>query len=177
MKKERLAQFFRSRFFLGIVIGVVCMLLVFCIFEAGVAFGYHEALFSGRWGENYGKNFGEPEDSVGLPSSHTPFADGNVGTILSITPANADAAASTTTFVLESAQRPEEKVVIDGDTVIRNREDTIQASDLTVGMQVVVIGEPNDQGQIVAKLIRVLPAGSSQPSTGAPNQAGQPTNP
>ena len=155
MSKESLSQFFQSKLFAGIIVGVCIMLVVICIFEAGIVVGYHEASFSSQWGENYGKNFGDsnPENQMGLPDMHAPNPDGILGKIVSVSPASA----STTTIVISSSQKPEEKILINSNTIIRNHEDTIDASALTVGTSVVILGSANDQGEIQASLIRVVP--------------------
>ncbi len=151
MNSQRLANFFRSRYFLGILIGLIVLLIVFAIFEAGVAFGYHEAMFSARWGEDYGRNFGEPEDALGLPSSHMPMPEGNVGQIASIT-----GSATSTILFVSSKEHPEEKVLVDDDTIIRKKDTVLQPSQLAVGMSIVVLGAPNSDGAIDAKFIRVF---------------------
>jgi hypothetical protein len=47
------------------------------------------------------------------------------------------------------------------DTEIRRFKDVIQLNDLKVNEPIVVIGEPNDSGQIIAKFIRMMPFPSS----------------
>jgi hypothetical protein len=49
-------------------------------------------------------------------------------------------------------------VVIKEDTAIMRFRETIKPSDLKVDDSIVVIGEPNDAGQIEAKFIRVMPS-------------------
>ena len=153
MSKESLAEFFRSKLFAGIIAGVCIMLFVLCIFEAGVVVGYHEASFSSRWGQNYGRNFGGSEMMPGFPDMHGPNSNGTMGKIISVS-----TVASTTTIVVSDPQKPEEKIVINTDTIIRDHENTIPASSLSAGSYVVVLGAPDDQGEIQAKLIRVVPA-------------------
>ena len=40
---------------------------------------------------------------------------------------------------------------------LRPFRDTIQPETLKVGNSVIIIGEPNDQGQITANLVRIMP--------------------
>jgi hypothetical protein len=161
MSKESLAQFFQSKLFAGIIVGVCIMLVVICIFEAGVVVGYHEASFSSHWGENYGANFSDtnPSNQMGLPDMHEPTPDGILGKIISVD----SASTSSTTIVISSTQKPEEKILIDANTEIRSRESTLTISSLKIGTYVVVLGTPNDQGEVQANLIRIVPAPS--PST------------
>ena len=52
-----------------------------------------------------------------------------------------------------------EKIVLVNDqTVIRRGRDNVKVSDLKVDNNLVVIGDPNEMGQIAAKLIRLMPA-------------------
>ena len=171
MSKEHLTKFFQSKLFAGIIVGVCIMLVVICVFEAGVVVGYHEASFSSNWGQNYGANFGDSNTSnqMGLPDAHAPSPDGILGKIVSIS----DPSSSPTTIVISNTQKPEEKVLLDDDTVIRTHEDTVDATSLSVGMYVVVLGIPNDQGEIDAKLIRIVP----DPTDGTPSTSPSAANP
>jgi hypothetical protein len=51
----------------------------------------------------------------------------------------------------------EKIILIKEDTVIKRFRDNIKLSDLKVDDYVTVIGEPNEEGQIQAKLIRLSP--------------------
>ena len=51
----------------------------------------------------------------------------------------------------------EKTVVVTELTEIREFRDTIQVSELTVGDFIVVLGTPNEEGQVEAKLIRTVP--------------------
>ena len=51
-----------------------------------------------------------------------------------------------------------EKIILVSDaTIIKRFQDTIKLADLKVDDYIVVIGEPNNAGQIEAKLIRLMP--------------------
>jgi hypothetical protein len=171
-----LSIFVRSRLFAGIVMGVGITLIVLCIFEVGIAIGYHEATFSSHWGANYGTNFGGGD--YGL-DAHQPTAHGSTGKILSV-----DTTGATTTIIVDGGtSHPEQKVLVTSDTVIRSQENTLTASALTVGVNVVVLGTPDDTGVIDAKLIRIVPAAdisgaSAIPAPGiAPNSPGSTSSP
>jgi hypothetical protein len=161
MSKESIVAFFRSKFFVGIIFGVCIMFVVMGIFKAGVMVGYHEATFSSRWGQNYEQNFGGMGMMPGLPNEHLPNPDGTFGKIISIS-----TTASTTTLVVNSPQNPEEKIVVSADTLVRDHMNTINVTTLSAGSYVVVLGSPNNQGEIEAKLVRVVPApGTTTPSS------------
>ena len=157
--KDSLSHFVRSRLFAGILIGVGIMFILVCVFEAGVSLGYHEATFSSHWGANYEQNFGNGgmQGSMGIPDGHDPEPHGTAGQIISI---------SGSTIVVQNTDRQEQKIVISSSTVIRNQENTMTAASLATGDYVVIVGNPDNQGNIEASLIRIIP--------GAPNTAGAP---
>jgi hypothetical protein len=154
MHNGKLTEFFRSKLFAGIIAGIGITLIAVFIFEAGVSIGYHEATFSERWGAEYGNNFGGPTNGdMGLPDMHLPQPNGTFGKIISVTPGT-----SSTTIVIENSEKPEQEVLVTGDTTIRDHENTVQSSALVVGSYAVVVGDPDSQGEIEAKLIRLVPA-------------------
>ena len=51
----------------------------------------------------------------------------------------------------------EKIVVLKNDTIIKRFRETISQNDLKIDDNIVVIGSPNEQGQIEAKLIRIMP--------------------
>lgn len=159
-----------------IIIGELILLLV--IFNAGMFIGFKKANFSYQWGENYHKNFGGPREGfmpgpMPIPGKG-PGPDfmgedfvnphGTTGVILSIstsTPPSAYQATSTPaqtapSLIIRGNDNTEKTVIIGADTIIRRNRDTITVNNLAGGEMVVVIGEPNNSGQIEAKFIRVF---------------------
>lgn len=131
--------------------GVVILLLVF---GAGVAVGYRSGLFSSRFGENYYHNFfgGGPGGVMGMP---TPMNQhGTIGSVISV---------GSSTIATKDPGGNEQSIVINEDTVIREGNETLTIAGIQDGDQVAVIGEPNDTGQIAARLIRVFDTSSSAP--------------
>ena len=169
MTKDSLSQFIRSRLFAGIALGVAIMLVLVCVFEAGVALGYHEAVFSSHWGANYEHNFGgsDMQGQMGLPDGHGPETFGAIGQIISV---------ASSTMVVQNNDQQEEKVIFNGNTVIRNQENTIPASSLSSGTYVVVVGTPDNQGTIDASLIRVIPSPTSPVSIRVSSSSGAVTS-
>ena len=55
----------------------------------------------------------------------------------------------------------EKVVVILPDAAIRSGMKNVSFSSIALGQVIVVIGEPNDQGQIEAKFVRLMPPGVS----------------
>ncbi|MDR3546737.1 MAG: DUF5666 domain-containing protein [Candidatus Pacebacteria bacterium] len=154
--KDSLLQFVRSRPFTTILIGIGMLIVLLCVFEAGIMIGYREATFSSGWGANYERNFGDKDvqGSIGLPDGRGPQAFGAIGQIINV---------SSTTLLIQDPNHQEQKVVVDKDTLIRNQEDTVTTAALTNGSYVVVVGSPNDSGTIEAKLIRIIPAPPTNP--------------
>ncbi len=153
MKRETIVEFFRSKIFAGIIIGICIMLVAIFVFEVGVSVGYHEAIFSNRWNQNYSQNF-SGLNSFGFSDPHTPNPDGTLGKIVSIT---TDSSGSTT-LIMMSKQKLEEKILITSNTILRDNLKTISVSDLSAGAYAVVIGTPDTKGEIVASLLRLVPS-------------------
>ena len=132
-----------------VVLGELVVLAL--VFGMGVKVGVWKARFSYQWGENYQKNFVGPHRGMmqnffrdrGFMGGH-----GIAGSIIA-----RDAVALT----LKSIDGVERFIVLKSDTAIMRFREAIRPEDLQVGDQVVVLGRPNDAGQIEAKLIRVMP--------------------
>ncbi|KKU72725.1 MAG: hypothetical protein UX98_C0018G0004 [Parcubacteria group bacterium GW2011_GWA2_47_26] len=144
---------------LRIIILIVAGLIVFLlVFRFGVALGYRKAMFSYRWGENYHRNFGGPRggflkeffsDRMDAIESH-----GTFGQIIKI---------DSNTIIVKGRNNVEKIIIVENDTTITRFRKTVELSDLKIDDYVVIIGNPNDTGQIKAKFIRVLPPPPSGP--------------
>ena len=68
---------------------------------------------------------------------------------------------------MQDKDKTEKVILIKDDTQVEKMKDKIQTSDLKIDDFVVVIGSPNDKGQIEAKFIRLMPAPDflNQPQT------------
>jgi len=158
MDHKDVTAFVNSPRFVPILIGIVCIILAVFIFEVGVVVGFHKAEFAEHWQENYDRNFG-PSMMYGMPGSGMPNPHGATGKIISITPP---------TFIIAGGNEPEKIVRVSDDTIIRNGNQTVGTSTLAAGEYVVILGVPNDEGEIEAGLIRVLPAPAGTGSTTTP---------
>jgi hypothetical protein len=130
---------------------VLLAAILVLVFSMGMLVGQKRAEFSFRWAENYHRNFAGPSrgffgnfPAMGFMNSHGIF-----GPIISITG---------NTIIVKGEDTVEETAMISDKTTIINKDGAIKASDLKVGDSIVIIGSPNAQGQIDAKLIRLLPA-------------------
>ncbi len=132
-------------------IGIAAMALV--IFLGGMAVGTRRAFFACKWGENYGRAFGEYAGPLrggmmlGVPGGRMGGFHGVLGSIIS---------ASDDGIVVKGADNVERSVVIDAQTDIRRGLDSIAKGDLKVGDYVMTFGEPDNDGRITARLIRML---------------------
>ncbi len=119
-------------------------------FQLGVFTGYHKASFARDWGDHYGKNFGmeKPESFKGMMRGDLPMSHGAAGKVLTVT---------LPTFVIEDKDGTEKTVTVSTTTIIKSGMQYASSTLLTPNTFVVIIGEPNKNGQIEAKLIRVMP--------------------
>jgi hypothetical protein len=139
-----------------IILGLIIIIAVIFIFGVGIFVGEKKASFSYRWAEQYHKNFAGPpggffENWQKFPGSDFIGAHGVFGQIIKI---------NDSSIIIKGSDNVEKIVLIKDDTIIERFRETIKITDLKVDDFVVVIGDPNDTGQIEAKFIRVLPAPS-----------------
>jgi hypothetical protein len=140
-----------------IIVGLICLVVVVLIFGAGVFVGGMKAKFSYSWAESYHKNFAGPPggffgDWRKFPPPPGEFIEGHgtFGEIIKIN--NSD-------FVIKGQDNVEKIILIKEDTIIEKGRETVKKDELKVGNYIVVIGSPNEQGQIEAKLIRLFNGG------------------
>ncbi|MFA6158316.1 MAG: hypothetical protein WC763_01695 [Candidatus Paceibacterota bacterium] len=144
-----------ARVFASVGLALICALL---IFQAGVAVGYRKASFSRELGNNFYRMFDGGFGSQGrggmMPPPGFMFAEnlpgghGATGRIASL---------NLPSFIVVGPDGIERVVVVSDDTDIRRFRETLEPADLVVGDQVVVLGSPDEAGQISARLIRIMP--------------------
>lgn len=137
-----------------IIVGLAVLLVIILIFNIGMFVGANKAKFSYKWAENYHQNFSGPQQGFFGNWRRPPifpdnFIEGHgiFGEIIKI---------NDTDFIIKDRGDIEKVVLIDEDTVIKDKMENIEKSELKTGTYVVVIGSPNEQGQIQAKLIRIF---------------------
>ncbi len=154
MNADDVLRFFRSRVFVIIIIILFGFALLIGAFTIGAFVGYKKAAFSYRWGENYHLNFGGPRG--GFLRQLEDFGGGDFieghGTFGQIIKINGS------TLIIEGRDKVEKIISVKDGTEIRELRNTLKIDDLKINDYVVVIGEPNDSGQIEAKFIRIMPA-------------------
>jgi hypothetical protein len=152
MKKinEKLEKIFKSKILLGIIYTFGILVLIILIFSAGISVGFHKAQFGRAWGENYEHNFGMKPNfpGPGFRRDNIPNAHGAVGKIIKI---------ENSTLIVQNKENLEKVVLVEENTQILKMKEQIKLTDLKLDDFIVVIGSPNDQGQVKAKLIRLMP--------------------
>jgi hypothetical protein len=141
----------QSKILKSVIIGLGILLVLLVVFKAGTMVGVRKAIFSCRWSDNYHKNFGGPKGGVFQGFNDKDFMDANgvSGQIVKI---------DSSDVMINDEDGIEKVVFIDQSTSIRRGRDNIKITDLNTNDFIVVIGDPNQSGQIVAKLIRVMPS-------------------
>lgn len=149
----------QSKKFRSILFGLVIIVIVLVIFQAGIFVGYYKASFSYRWGNNYHQTFGARERNMPMMGMFRGgFANphGASGKIIKIVLPN---------VIVEDQDDVEKSVLITDDTEIREFRNLIKPEDLKVNDFIIVIGSPNDDGEIQARLIRLMPANMMNTTT------------
>ena len=70
------------------------------------------------------------------------------------------------TLIVQDKDSTEKVILAANDTQVQRMRENITANDLKINDFLVVIGSPNEQGQIEAKLIRLVPSPELMMSTG-----------
>ena len=146
----------KTRTALWIIGGIVAALLVF---GGGMAMGYQRGIFSSHFGEEYYNNFRGNASAGGVMMLGGPppmNQHGTAGTVI-------DVDASNTRITATDPDGDEESIAVDGNTIIREVDQTIPFGSVVPGDRIVVIGEPNGSGQILARFIRIFSGSSSIP--------------
>lgn len=147
-----------------IIIGIAAFAVILLAFSIGKSVGEMRARFSYRWAENYQKNFAGPKQ--GFLNEFQPIpapgefieSHGTFGQIIKIeAPAETSGEA---TLIIKGQGEAEKIIIVNSETIIERFNETLKISDLKVNDFIVVIGEPTDSGQIIAKLIRLFPSTS-----------------
>jgi len=143
-------KFFQSKTFKIILWAIAELIIILIVFKIGTVVGFRMANFSYKWGENYHRNFGGPRGGF-----FGDFIDGNFikpngvfGQIIKI---------DGQTLIIKDQENVEKAVIVNDNTIIERFRERIKPPDLKVDDNIVVIGEPNNNGQIEAKFIRIMP--------------------
>lgn len=129
--------------------GFAVLLLVFGL---GVFVGERKANFSFRWAEQYHRNFAGPAggffQEFARPGEEFLESNGIIGEVMQINDQQ---------IVVKGKNDTERMVNINDKTTIKYQNRNMAIADLKAGDNVVIIGSPNEDGQLEAILIRVMP--------------------
>lgn len=151
-------DFFKaSHFNKSLAVLAAAVVLVF-VFSLGVFVGHEKYRFSREWGENYYGNIMGRRGMMNFDRAGF-NARSALGQIIKIDGDN---------IIIKDQANVEKTISITDKTAIIRDNQNIKITDLKVDDKIVVIGRPNNQGQIEPNLIRVLPVPTSAPAL--PNQ-------
>lgn len=132
-----------------ILFGVGAFIIILLSFQAGMMVGFHKAASSYRFGDNYYHEFeGRDHERGFINNERFPDSHGAMGRIVSV---------HLPSLVIADPYNTEKVVLLSSDTVVRRFRNTLPQAALTVNDFIVAIGSPNENGEIEAKLIRLLP--------------------
>lgn len=139
-------EFLKSKKFRNASIAAISVLGLMLSFAGGVFVGLEKARFSGNFTQSYLRNFAGP---ARFNSDHDFMnAHGSAGQIVKV---------EGSTITVKGRDGIEKNILTDDKTLIVRMREKIKIEELKANDFIVTIGSPNDQGQIIAKLIRVLP--------------------
>lgn len=132
-----------------------CILVVLVAFGTGIVVGYRRAIFTSEFGaryyrDMYGDPFVQPMVSV---MSHGPLMmHGIAGQVVDV---------SSGTLLVKDMNGNEASVLIMSGTPIREMDSNIPEEEIQPNDRIIVIGQPDPNGQIDAHFIRVFEATST----------------
>jgi len=150
--------FLKSKLFRWIVIALGELILILAIFQLGLFVGFHKANFAFRWADSYHRNFGGPRGGFFNDNDGRDFVGGHGTTGLIIKIENGN-------IIIKGKSEAEKIITINKDTAITAGRTAVTASELKVDDRVVVIGSPQTDGTISAKLIRVFQSAQTTSTT------------
>ncbi len=141
-------DFLQSKLFKEIVLGIGLFAVLVLAFSLGIFVGEERADFSFQWAGDYHRNFG---DFI----NHT---NGVFGEIIKI-----EINDQGSSLTIKSNDNIEGMILTNSKTIIRSQRKIVKTSDLKIGDNIIVIGNPNSLGQIEAEFIRVMPQQPQMP--------------
>jgi hypothetical protein len=155
------SKFKNPDFLKRVIIGLAGFVILILAFGAGVKVGTLKARYSYRWADNYHKNFAGPRggffgDWRRFPAGDFIGGHGTFGEIIEM---------KDNGFVIKGQENVEKVIIVNqGTSIIKGREPisakggaaSAGKDGLKVGDRLVVIGSPNEEGQIEAKFIRIF---------------------
>ncbi|HWR00021.1 MAG TPA: hypothetical protein VN397_04225 [Candidatus Methylomirabilis sp.] len=143
-----MSEFIKSKSVQVLLTVLAALILLVASFTAGVSVGERKARHFSKWSENYPRMFGTERGFRGMtPFRGAPDAHGAFGKILSV---------SGSDIVVQGKDGVEQNVLVSSSTEIRVGRERGGIDDIRPGDQAAVFGAPNEEGQIDARLIRLM---------------------
>ncbi|MFA5185279.1 MAG: hypothetical protein WC551_02240 [Patescibacteria group bacterium] len=149
----------KSKIVWGILIGILCLVILLSVFQLGSSIGFRKARFACQWGERYGAMIGMPLHAPGQgqgwgpgpmaewPQRGVPDAHGANGSVISV---------SGNGLVVKGINGIEQMILVSSSTKIRKGNLDVMISDIAPEDRVVIMGGPDESGEIQAGFIRVF---------------------
>lgn len=162
-------NYFQSPAVSKVILALAILLVILLIFQVGVLVGYRRGIFSSDWNSAYDRGMDDPH-FIFAPFIHDGDdinPHGTIGQIVSV---------HLPSLLIKGSTTAEQTITISSSTTLRFMHSTASTADLAPGDQVIVIGEPQQNGTIDAVFIRImsqppaggLPAGGA--ATGTPDR-------
>jgi len=151
-------KLFQSKLFRGIVLGIAGLIVLVFVFGLGIFVGTKKADFSFRWADEYHRNFGGPQGGFFGDMMGQDFTDahGVFGQIIKIDASTEQG--QSVVLTIKGKDNVEKSILVSDKTTIVYLRKNLKSTDLKTSENVVVIGDPENNGQIEADLIRVMPS-------------------
>jgi hypothetical protein len=145
-------EIFKSEHFNKLLIVLATLVVLVFVFSFGIFVGHEKGRFSRNWENNYCGNIMGPggRGGFGMMNFDRPGfnAHSGLGQIIKI---------DGNSMIIKDQANIEKTILVTDKTAIIRDNQNIKITDLKIDDKIVVIGRPNDQGQIEPTLIRVLP--------------------
>jgi hypothetical protein len=139
---------------------IICILgsivVALLIFQAGIYVGVNKASFSFKMGEQYFRQMNNMPNDNFMGMNRQDFTDshGSAGKIISI---------KLPLIVVADKDGVEKTILISTSTEIKQFKDSIKPSDLKINDYIAVIGTPDNNAELEARLIRIMPDPENMP--------------
>lgn len=144
---------------------IISLVIILIAFECGAQYGFRKALFVNSWNNNMFRGMHDPRFMFAPFSKRSDDArpNGIVGEIVSL---------QLPAIMIKGKTTSEEVIIVDAKTTIHKMREQSTTTDLKIGDDIVVIGKPNPEGQILASFIRILPERFAVNATNTPRTGG-----
>jgi hypothetical protein len=132
---------------------IATLILLLAVFQLGMMVGFRKAAFTLHWNEHYQQNLVGPAPRMFEPPNSDAYinAHGVSGKVLRNEGMQ---------LILQDRDALEKSVRMNDRTLIRRLRDGVSSSRIMIDDHVIILGEPNSNGEINAKFIRILPSPS-----------------